>query len=228
MRRQYQNTSDLPGAIPLFPLAGAIVLPRAVLPLNIFEPRYLAMLDDVLKGERVIGIVQPTGEGGPTGSPQGRTADLNRVGCAARVTSYQETEDGRLLIGLTGLCRFVLGEEMSSVTPYRIVTVDYEPYAQDLVAGHGESEVDRERLLAVLRKFLAARNANADWNSIGQTRSEQLVNWLSLASPFGPKDKQALLEAATLKQRADVLTALAEMALAAGGSSGNDGGGRLQ
>lgn len=228
MRRQYQSTSDLPRLIPVFPLAGAIVLPRAVLPLNIFEPRYLAMLDDALRGERVIGIAQPAGEGGPTGSPLGRKADLNRVGCAARVTSYQELDDGRLLIGLTGLCRFVMGEEMSSVTPYRIVTVDYAPFAHDLVAGEGEDLVDRERLLAVLRKFLAARNANADWKSIGQTRSEQLVNWLSLASPFGPKDKQALLEAGTLKERADVLMALAEMDLAAGGSSSGEGGDRLQ
>ncbi len=229
MLSRYRTIADVPQRIPIFPLAGCIVLPRATLPLNIFEPRYLQMIDDVLKGDRVIGIIQPTGDGGVTGSPLSRTAALARVGCTARLTNFQELEDGRLLIVLTGVVRFNFASEVDSQTPYRVCDVDYGPFERDLVPGDGEEAMDRERLLATLKKFLNARRANADWKSIEETSSEQLVNWLSLASPFGPKEKQALLEARDLAERAKTLIALTEMDIA-GPSGSTDAGGnpRLQ
>ena len=230
MPRRYQTTSDLPGEIAIFPLAGAILLPRASLPLNIFEPRYLQLFDDVMRTTRLVGIIQPVGEGGPTGSPQERSASLREIGCAGRVTTYQEHEDGRLTIVLTGVARFRAGEERRVTHPYRVVAADFAAFADDLVAGHGEDNVDRERLLDTLRRYLTQRNLKADWSAITRTGAEQLVNWLSVASPFGAGEKQALLEAATLKDRAEALITLAEMELAAasGGGGGDAGGGRLQ
>ncbi len=225
MPRRYQTTTDLPGEIAVFPLVGAILLPRAVLPLNIFEPRYLQLFDDVMRTTRLVGIIQPVGEGGPTGSPQDRSAELREIGCVGRVTTYQEHEDGRLTIMLTGIGRFRAVGERSVEQPYRVFGADFLPFASDLVTGVGEDEIDRERLLDTLRRYLAQRNLKADWSAVTRTGSEQLVNWLSVASPFGPGEKQALLEAPTLKDRAEVLITLAEMELAAGGS---EPGGRLQ
>ena len=225
MRTAYRSVSDLPAEIPVFPLAGAILLPRATMPLNIFEPRYLAMVDAALRGDRVIGIIQPAGEGGATGSPQAPDAPLNRVGCAGRITGYQEIEDGRLLIVLTGLARFAPSIDRSQNAPYRTFRADYLEFANDLVAGAGEEEVDRDGLLKVLRKFLEGRQATVDWKQISSTGTEQLVNWLAIVSPFGSKEKQALLEAPTLKARAETLVTLAEMELA---SSGGGGGSRVQ
>ena len=229
MLTTYRTIADLPASIPVFPLTGAIMLPRADLPLNIFEPRYLRMFDDAMRGHRIIGMIQPKGDGGATGSPQSASAELAGVGCAGRVTSYQELADGRLLIALTGVSRFRPHEELATTTPYRIVSPDYAPFADDLVAGAGESDVDREALIATLKRFLATRQATADWKRIEATGSEQLVNWLSLASPFGASEKQALLEARTLKERARLLIALAEMEIAAGsGGAGSGSGSRMQ
>ena len=225
MRTTYRSMNELPAEIPVFPLAGAILLPRAKMPLNIFEPRYLAMVDAALSGERVIGIIQPAGEGGVTGSPESVAAELTRVGCAGRITAYQEMDDGRLLIVLTGLARFALSTERTGETPYRVFRADYLEFAGDLAAGAGEDDVDREGLLTVLKKFLDGRQATADWKQITATGTEQLVNWLSIVSPFGPKEKQALLEAHNLKARAETLVALAEMEMA---SSGGGGGTRVQ
>ena len=225
MRTTYRSINELPGEIPVFPLAGAILLPRATMPLNIFEPRYLAMVDAALSGDRVIGIIQPAGEGGVTGSPESAQAELTRVGCAGRITAYQEMEDGRLLIVLTGLARFALSVERTGEMPYRVFRADYFEFAGDLAAGAGEDDVDREGLLTVLKKFLDGRQATADWKQISATGTEQLVNWLSIVSPFGPKEKQALLEAHNLKARAETLVALAEMEMA---SSGGGGGSRVQ
>ena len=227
MRTTYRSMSDLPAEIPVFPLAGAILLPRATMPLNIFEPRYLAMVDAVLRGDRVIGIIQPVGEGGATGSPDSSTAGLTRVGCAGRITAYQEMDDGRLLIVLKGLARFAVAAERTGETPYRVFRADYLEFAGDLVAGAGEDDVDRDGLLTVLKKYLDGRQANADWKQISTTGTEHLVNWLSIVSPFGPKEKQALLEAHNLKARAETLVALAEMEMASSGSS-SSGGSRVQ
>ena len=225
MPRRYQTTTDLPGELAVFPLVGAILLPRAVLPLNIFEPRYLQLFDDVMRTSRLVGIIQPVGEGGPTGSPQERTAELREIGCAGRVTTFQEHEDGRLTIMLTGVARFRRIDERQVEHPYRVVAPDFAPFVSDLESGTGEDEVDRERLLDTLRRYLAQRSLKADWSAVTRAGSEQLVNWLSVASPFGPGEKQALLEAPTLRERAEVLVTLAEMELATGGS---EPGGRLQ
>jgi len=226
MPRRYQTLSDLPGELAVFPLAGAILLPRASLPLNIFEPRYLQLFDDVMRTARLVGIIQPVGGGGPTGSPQERSAPLREIGCVGRVTTYQEHEDGRLTVLLSGVARFRATDEREVPHPYRVLGVDFTMFAGDLEVGRGEADVDRERLLDTLRRYLALRNLKADWTAIARTGSEQLVNWLSVASPFGPGEKQALLEAETLKERAEALITLAEMELATGG--GSDPGGRLQ
>ena len=222
---QYQRPQDLPPRLPVFPLRGAILLPRSSLPLNIFEPRYLAMLHDVLAGSRLIGIIQPARSGKPQGdaddeSPQGKAVPLRAVGCAGRVSSYQELDDGRLAITLSGICRFEMIGEAATPTAYRIASVSYDKFAADLTQGLGESEVDRAALLRVLRTYLEENRFEADWTAIEQASSESLVNALSIMAPYGSEEKQALLEARDLKTRAEVLVALAEMEIAASGGSG--------
>jgi Lon protease-like protein len=180
------------------------------------------MLDDAIRGDRIIGMVQPVGEGGETESPTDRAAPLRSVGCAGRITAFQELDDGRLLISLGGIARFALLDEAQVSAPYRVFSVDYHGFTQDFVRGAGEDEVDRDRLLDVLRRYLETHNLQADWRAIGRSSVEQLVNSLSIASPFGCAEKQALLEAKDLKARAETLIALAEMDLAASaGSSGS-------
>lgn len=218
---RYRLISDLPSEIPVFPLRGVILLPRTTLPLNIFEPRYLAMVDAAMAGHRLIGIVQPETDGDQTESPVGKAVGVRRLGCAGRITTYSELDDGRMLITLTGVCRFGLGVERTSTTPFRVFTVDYAGHATDLVRGAGEDAVDREHLLSVLKEYLAANNLRADWQAINRSSNEFLVNTLSMISPYGSEEKQALLEADTLKTRAEVLVALAEMDMA----SHNDGSG---
>lgn len=223
---RYRSPQDLPSQIPVFPLRGVILLPRATLPLNVFEPRYLQMLDDVMSGERVIGIVQPAGAGGEAGaeSPPGKAVPLRTVGCAGRVTSYQELDDGRIVISLSGVARFEALGELESGRSYRVMRVAYDRFAEDFTEGANASSVDRERLLKVLKSYLEANRLKADWTAIVNAPVELLVNALSVMSPYGPEEKQALLEAPDLKTRAEVLVALAEMELAASGS----GGGTLQ
>jgi Lon protease-like protein len=215
---RYRGPADLPQRIPVFPLARAILLPRATLPLNIFELRYLQMLEDVMATSRVLGMVQP--EGVDDEEPVARTAPLRRVGCAGRVTGYQELDDGRLLITLTGIARFVLVDDVPLAKSYRICTrLRALPY--DFAAGAGEDTVDRQGLLRALKAYLEARNLKADWSAVSKSSNETLVNSLSIASPYGPEEKQALLEAPDLKSRAEMLVALAEMELAAAGSGGS-------
>jgi Lon protease-like protein len=185
------------------------------LPLHVFEPRYLQMVDDVMSTSRALGMVQPAG-GEEEESPASRTAPLRKVGCAGRITSYQELDDGRLLVSLTGIARFEVVEEVELAKPYRVCTVSYERFLGDFVASTEEDEVDRERLIEVLKAYFQARELKADWTAIAKTPDETLVNWLAMVSPYGSEEKQALLEAADLKARADMLVALAEMELAAG------------
>jgi uncharacterized protein len=190
-----------------------ILLPRSMLPLNVFEPRYLTMLADVMSGSRLILIVQPAaGEGE---SPVGKAVPLRRIGCVGRVTTYQELDDGRLSIVLTGIARCALADEVESAKPYRLFNVAYERYLADFLPG-GEDGVDRARLLTALEAYLKARQMRADWSAISKASNEWLVNSLSILAPYGSQEKQALLEAADLKTRAEVLVALAEMELAAG------------
>lgn len=218
---RYRGPADVPQRIPVFPLSGAILLPRATLPLHMFEPRYLQMVEDVMSTSRVIGMVQPASAGEAEESPVSRTAPLRRVGCAGRIVSYQELDDGRLLMSLSGIARFELLDEVELAKPYRICTVSYERFLGDFIPDAGEADVDRERLVEVLKAYLQMRNLKADWAVIGKAPTEALVNSLALASPYGCEEKQALLEAADLKARADMLVALAEMEMAAGGSRGS-------
>ena len=220
---RYRSPADLPPRIPVFPLRGAILLPRATLPLNVFEPRYLAMVDDAMSGTRIIGIVQPA-SAGEEESPAGKEVGLKRVGCAGRITTYQELDDGRLVLTITGIARFDIVSEANTAQPYRTITVAYDRFAPDFEAGLGEDLVDRENLLRVLRAYLDANRLKADWNAITHASSEFLINALCIMSPYGPEEKQALLEAMDLKTRANVLVALAEMELAAG----SGGAGTLQ
>lgn len=217
---RYRRPADLPPRIPVFPLRGAILLPRATLPLNVFEPRYLAMLDDVMSGSRIIGVVQPQGGQESAESPEGKSTGLKRVGCAGRVTAYQELDDGRLIITITGIARYDILDEAVTAKPYRVASVSYDRFAADFNRGLGEERVDRENLLRVLKSYLDHNRMTADWPAIQRASSEVLINALSIMSPYGAEEKQALLEAADLKARADVLVALAEMELAAHGGSG--------
>nr|WP_273546065.1 MULTISPECIES: LON peptidase substrate-binding domain-containing protein [unclassified Xanthobacter] len=212
--------ADLPPVIPVFPLTGALLLPRAELPLNIFEPRYLAMVDAVLAGPRLIGMVQPD-ETLPS-VPQG--PGLYKVGCIGRLTEFSETGDGRYHISLTGICRFRIAEELVVTTPYRQVQIDPGAFTQDFQPA-GEKEVDRSALLDALAAFLDANKLEADWEGIREAGTETLVNALSVMSPYGSLEKQALLEAETLKARADMLVAITQMMLA---RMPGDGEGSLQ
>jgi Lon protease-like protein len=215
MTDRYRNVADMPKVLPLFPLRGAILLPRASLTLNVFEPRYLALVDHALAGDRLIGMVQPAPEAGNAESPAGKNFPLRRVGCAGRITAFTENEDGRVVISLSGVARFAVADEIDGSAPFRTARVDFAPYAKDFVSGHGEDDVDRPRLIATLRSYLIANNLNADWDRINSASNERLVNMLSVLSPYGPEEKQALLEAPDLRTRAEALIALAEMELAA-------------
>jgi uncharacterized protein len=212
---RYCTVADMPKELPLFPLRGAILLPRASLTLNVFEPRYLALVDHALAGQRLIGVVQPAPEVGSAESPEGKDFPLRRVGCAGRISSFTESEDGHVVITLAGIARFTIAEDIAGDTPFRMAAVDFTPYTKDFIGGHGEEEVDRPRLIATLRSYLIANNLNADWERINSASNERLVNTLSILSPYGPEEKQCLLEAPDLRSRAEALVALAEMELAA-------------
>lgn len=207
----YLGPSDLPAQIAVFPLPGALLLPRGQMPLNIFEPRYLAMVEDALRTEhRLIGMIQPdAARAGPPDRPP-----LYKVGCVGRITQFAETGDGRYIIQLTGISRFRVVEEVPVLTPYRQCRVSYEPFADDFVVRKGEEAVDRKALLDALSAFLRANNLKADWQGIEGAPNEALVNALAMMSPYGPAEKQALLEAPDLKTRAEILVAVTSIELA--------------
>jgi Lon protease-like protein len=211
MNAQYRGPIDLPEVIPVFPLPGALLLPRGQMPLNIFEPRYLAMIDDSMRdGHRLIGMIQP--DAAQHGSPE--KPALFKVGCAGRITQLAESGDGRYLLELTGVSRFHVETELPVKTLYRQCRVTYAPFANDFIARKGESAVDREAVLVALRDFMKANKLQADWEGVDQAPNEALVNALSMMSPYGPAEKQALLEAPDLKTRAEILVALTEIDLA--------------
>jgi len=207
----YQSPGDLADVIPVFPLAGALLLPRGQMPLNIFEPRYLAMIDDALRaGHRLIGMIQPD----PAHPGTEERPALYKIGCVGRITQFAETGDGRYLIQLTGIARFRVEEELRLPTPYRQCRVLYTPFVDDFVARKGEDEVDRAALLHALTDFLKANDLKADWEGIENAPNEALVNALAMMSPYGAAEKQALLEAPDLKTRAEILVAVTEIELA--------------
>ncbi|HVM98708.1 MAG TPA: LON peptidase substrate-binding domain-containing protein [Caulobacteraceae bacterium] len=205
----YRKVSDLPALIPVFPLDGALLLPGCQLPLQIFEPRYLNMVDDAMSGGRIIGMIQ-TAAGGDRARP-----NLAEVGCAGRVTAYAETGDGRYMITLTGICRFGCGEELAAPTPYRQVRPDFERFARDLEAESQDVVLDRAAFLAVLRRYLDHKGLAVEWEAARQAPAGALINSLAMGLPLDPPEKQALLEAATLADRYRVLAALLEIDAAA-------------
>lgn len=204
----YKGPEDMPEVLPVFPLAGALLLPRGELPLNIFEPRYLAMVDDAMRSRRLIGMIQPQPD------EKGEKPRLCEIGCAGRITQLAETGNGRYVLTLSGVGRFRNVEELSVMTPYRQCRADFASFSGDFEACAGEDEVDRSGVLRTLKEFADANQLRVDWKSVEAAPNEALVNALSMMSPFGPKEKQALLEAETLKIRADVLIAITEMELA--------------
>jgi Lon protease-like protein len=211
MNVAYEKPGDLTDVIPVFPLPGALLLPRGQMPLNIFEPRYLAMVDDALRsGHRLIGMIQPD-----AAHPGSETKpNLYKVGCVGRITQIAETGDGRYLLQLTGIVRFRVQEELRVSTPYRQCRVIYSPFADDFTPRKGEDEVDRQSLLRALSDFLKANDLKADWEGIENAPNEALVNALAMMSPYGAAEKQALLEAPDLKTRAEILVAVTEIELA--------------
>jgi len=213
INRHYAGPIELPGTIPLFPLEGALLLPRCQLPLNVFEPRYVAMIDDALAGARVIGMIQPATESGAKG--------LAAVGCVGRITEIAESGDGRYLLNLTGIARFRLVEEVEAGTLYRQAKVDFAAFDSDFTPNFGADNVNRGTLLRTLAAYLDANQLEADWESIKDAPNEALVNALAMMSPFGTREKQALLEAPDLGARADMLIAVTEMAMARTGGEGD-------
>ncbi len=216
MNAVYRGSADLPDILPVFPLPGALLLPRGQLPLNIFEPRYLEMIDDSLRdGHRLVGMIQPDpAHPGPEDKP-----NLFKIGCVGRITQLAETGDGRYVLQLTGIVRFRLEEELAVSTSYRQCRVTYQPFTADFIARKGEEEVDRKALLEALTAFLKANNLKTDWDGIESAPNEALVNALAMMSPYGTAEKQALLEAPDLKSRAEMLVAITEIELAKGGSN---------
>ncbi len=215
---EYRGPGDLPEVIAVFPLPGALLLPRGQMPLNIFEPRYLAMVDDAFRdGHRLIGMIQPD----VTHSSDEERPVLFHVGCVGRITQLAETGDGRYILELTGISRFKVIEEVTALTLYRQCKVDYFPFIDDFTARKGEDAVDREALLAVLADFLKANNLSVDWEGVESAPNEALVNALAMMSPYGPAEKQAMLEAPDLKTRAEILVAITQIDLAKKRTSGD-------
>lgn len=214
--RHAATFEQLPRTIPIFPLTGALLLPGARLPLHIFEPRYVQMTRDAMAGGRVIGMVQPQ-------DPESRVArpTTYNTGCAGRITACAETKDGRYFITLTGLCRFDIVEELPTTTLYRQVVASFARYRRDL-EGEAQARIDRNRLLMSLKGYLHIHEIPVDWKAIEEASGDALVNSLCMVCPFSPSEKQALLEAADLSERARVMTALMEMALLQRAAGGGD------
>ncbi len=204
------KAADLPDTIPVFPLPGALLLPRARLPLHIFEPRYLAMLDDTLKtGHRLIGMIQPR-------EVPGGERKLHSIGCAGRLTAFSETEDGRYMITLSGASRFRVTKEVSGFTPYLRAEVNWDGFDRDLGGTEADLRFQRKPFLDLLARYFAAQGLSTDWESLKEAEDELLINSLSMLCPFDPEDKQALLEAPSLTTRRETLVTLIEFAMRSG------------
>lgn len=210
--RPPRSISDLPQLLALFPLSRALLLPGTHRPLNIFEPRFVTMIDDALAGNRMVGLIQPR-EAGEEEAPHGQVA-LEKVGCIGRITHFEEQDDERYFIVLEGICRFEPTEELATATPYRQARISTERFAADFTPDLGSENIDRKHLVSVLRDYAEFAQIEVDWSEIEDTETGELVNLASMLSPYGHKEKQALLEAASLHERAETLIALAEMEMA--------------
>jgi uncharacterized protein len=205
--KRYHTIAELPDVLPVFPLSGALLLPRAELPLNIFEDRYLQMFNEAMTTHRLIGMIQPE---------PGDSADkptLSRIGCAGRISSFTETDDNRLLISLSGVCRFEVVKEQKTKNSWRQCKVSFDGFAADLVTDSQARSVNRDAVITAFRQYLEANDMSANWDEVEKVSTENLVNTLSQMAPYPAREKQALLEAPDLQSRADMLIALTELAL---------------
>jgi len=218
-------SEELPRIIPVFPLTGVLLLPKGQLPLNIFEPRYLAMVRDALKDEqRLIGMLQPKSPNSDDNRgitfAQAQKPELYKTGCAGRITGFSESEDGRYLLTLTGICRFDIAEETTGKDGYRRVFTDYSRFISDIESSD-DANIDREKLLKIVKKFFEGQKIEARWSTIKATPTEQLVTSLAMSCPFGANERQALLETPKFSDRAQMLLTLLEMALLAPSDPGD-------
>jgi Lon protease-like protein len=215
MRTRPESADELPKSVPVFPLSGALLLPFSHRPLNVFEPRYIQMVDDALAGDRLIGLIQPLDASEE--SPKGR-APLQAVGCLGRLTHWEEHGEGRYFIILEGLTRFDLTTELTVMTPYRQAVIDARRFTSDFERAHGEEAVDRQRFLKMMRDYAEYAQFDLNWEEIDKTGTADLVNFCCMVSPYGAREKQVLLEAASIGDRAETLIALAEFEMAKGGT----------
>ena len=214
MPKRPQSPADLPKSVPIFPLTGALLLPFSHRPLNVFEPRYVEMVDAALRGDRMIGLIQP--EDVTEESPRGRSP-LQTIGCLGRLTHFEESGDGRYFIILEGITRFRLAHELTVMTPYRQGMIAADEFATDFNRNFGEEGVDRQRFVKMMRDYAEFADIELNWDEIDRTGTADLVNFCCMVGPYGPAEKQVLLEATTLEQRAETLIAMTEYEIARGG-----------
>ncbi|MFK4812261.1 LON peptidase substrate-binding domain-containing protein [Devosia sp. ZW T5_3] len=215
MPKRPTSAAELPKSVPVFPLTGALLLPFSHRPLNIFEPRYIEMVDAALRGDRLIGLIQP--EDTSEESPRGRSP-LQQIGCLGRITHFEESGEGRYFIILEGVTRFRLAHELTVMTPYRQAVIAAEDFAMDFTRDFGEDAVDRERFIKMMRDYAEFANIDLNFEEIERTGTADLVNFCCMVSPYGAAEKQVLLEAQTLEQRAETLIAMTEFEMARGGN----------
>ncbi|MBU1306284.1 MAG: LON peptidase substrate-binding domain-containing protein [Alphaproteobacteria bacterium] len=215
MLKRPTSPADLPKSVPVFPLSGALLLPYSHRPINVFEPRYIDMVDAALRGDRLIGLIQPedTSEESPRAA-----SPLQLVGCLGRITHFEESGEGRYFIILEGVTRFRLAHELTVMTPYRQAIIAADDFATDFTRSFGEEAVDRERFVKMMRDYAEFANIELNWDEIERTGTAELVNFCCMVGPYGPAEKQVLLEAVTLEQRAETLIAMTEYEMARGGS----------
>jgi hypothetical protein len=215
MLKRPQSPADLPRSVPVFPLTGALLLPFAHRPLNIFEPRYVDMIDEALRSDRLVGLIQP--QDTSEESPRGR-APLQAIGCVGRLTHFEDNGEGRYFIILEGICRFELKSELTVISPYRQAMIDAERFESDFERGFGAEEVDRSRFVKMMHDYAEFANIDMNWDEINKTPIADLVNFCCMVSPYGAAEKQLLLEAKSLETRAETLIAMAEYEMARGGT----------
>lgn len=214
MPQRPASPAQVPDIVPIFPLTGALLLPYSHRPLNIFEPRYIEMVDFALSTDRLIGLIQP--EDPSEESPAGQVP-LHKVGCLGRITHFEESGDGRYFIILEGVTRFELGEEVERGTPFRLAHIATGAFAADFTRDDGEGAVDRARFIKMMRDYAEFASIELNWEEIERTGTADLVNFCAMVSPYGPAEKQVLLEAQTLNDRAETLIAMTEYEMARGG-----------